>query len=242
MIDKDMKFIFIQAPKTGTTSIARWLAENHHSYGDTNLYRKHVRARDWASVLDPDVFDNAFKFMFVRNPWDRLVSDYHYLFRLAVNPPARLKDRPHTRASNSLFTDHKISNFTDFVNYIIDNIESEVIFPVVYLKKSMFSNYACRYTPSDRRGPVVVDQIGRFESLQSDFDEICEKLEIPCGILPHDNSAITHARRLGLSARKEWQSYYTDDTFSKIAEFYVDDINRFGYEHNLEKRFPTSLS
>ena len=222
MVGRDLKFIFIQAPKTGTSSIQQWLIENDQvdlEYSD--MFQKHIRVNTWERILSPQKFNHAFKFMFVRNPWDRLVSDYHYLNLLASDPSSECSRDAHTIAAKSLFIDYKITDFTDFVNFITDHSEEYHMFPVGYLKINTLTKFATRQ-PYGNNGKVIVDHIGRFENLQSDFDEICEKLDIPGSTLPHINST---------KRQKDWRSYYTDDTFLKVAEFYIDDIVRFGYEH-----------
>jgi len=223
MVGRNLKFIFIQAPKTGTSSIEQWLIENDQvdlEYSD--MLVKHIRVNTWECLLSQKKFDDAFKFMFVRNPWDRLVSDYHYLNLLASDPSEACRLDAHTIAAKSLFIDYKITDFTDFVNFITDHSEEYNMFPVGYLKINTLTKFATRQPWSrGNNGKVIVDYIGRFENLQSDFDEICEKLDIPSGTLPHINST---------KRQKDWRSYYTDDTFLKVAEFYLDDIVRFGYE------------
>ena len=67
MIDHKHKFIFIHINKCGGTSIDEHFTEN---FKDT---QKHLSTK-----LNPNEFDNYFKFTFVRNPWDRVVSFYHY--------------------------------------------------------------------------------------------------------------------------------------------------------------------
>lgn len=39
---------------------------------------QHLTLRDLKKVLSPDIMNQYFKFAFVRNPWDRMVSYYHF--------------------------------------------------------------------------------------------------------------------------------------------------------------------
>jgi hypothetical protein len=72
MIISDVnKFIFIHIPKTGGTSISSSLI----NYGDSHPW-KHQLARKFSNKK----YQDYFKFSFVRNPWERLVSMYHYKF------------------------------------------------------------------------------------------------------------------------------------------------------------------
>ena len=69
MINHQHKFLFIHIPRTGGTSI-----ELQFDYiGGED---KHWNLNDWKKTLDPDIFENYFKFSFVRNPWDAMISKY----------------------------------------------------------------------------------------------------------------------------------------------------------------------
>jgi chondroitin 4-sulfotransferase 11 len=69
MINQDHKFIFIHIPRTGGTSI-----EKNFSYIGDEI--KHWNLRDYKNYLNEREFNEYFKFTFVRNPWDIVVSKY----------------------------------------------------------------------------------------------------------------------------------------------------------------------
>ena len=68
MINNKHKFLFIHVPRTGGSSI-----ESQFNYKEK---RKHWTLSDWKNMLDPDIFEGYFKFSFVRNPWDAIISKY----------------------------------------------------------------------------------------------------------------------------------------------------------------------
>jgi hypothetical protein len=61
-------WIFVHVQKTGGNSVRTALG------GDIFDARKHFMARDLREIYGEAVWDSCFKFSFVRNPWDRLVS------------------------------------------------------------------------------------------------------------------------------------------------------------------------
>lgn len=74
MISHKHKFLFIQIPKTATSSIHDVLAQ-HMEYDYAKISR-HAKYSE-ASEFYPEC-KNYFKFCFVRNPWDRLLSFYFF--------------------------------------------------------------------------------------------------------------------------------------------------------------------
>ena len=71
MINHQHKFLFIHVPRTGGTSI-----EAQFQYNEAKEKNKHWNLNDWKNQLNGEDFDSYFKFTFVRNPWDILISKY----------------------------------------------------------------------------------------------------------------------------------------------------------------------
>ena len=86
IVSNKYRFIFIHIPKTGGTSIAEpdyeggngalagYLGEQDYAQAG------HIRAVGLKQRIGAS-WDQYFKFAFVRNPWDRLVSLYHYFLQ-----------------------------------------------------------------------------------------------------------------------------------------------------------------
>lgn len=74
MISHSHKFLFIQIPKTATSSIhgslARYMKYDYSKIGRHSKYSEAARFYPESK--------NYFKFAFVRNPWDRLLSFYFF--------------------------------------------------------------------------------------------------------------------------------------------------------------------
>ena len=70
MVNHESKVLFIHVIKTGGISIATAL----------NMKEKqnHSTARKIKKRVGEDVWNDYFKFTFVRNPFDKIVSQYHY--------------------------------------------------------------------------------------------------------------------------------------------------------------------
>jgi len=89
MISYKHKCIFVHIPKSGGSSINHQFlpikVERKHLIGNYKSRfqpiewgLQHLRASYILGEVGYDIFSKFFKFSFVRNPWDKLVSQYIY--------------------------------------------------------------------------------------------------------------------------------------------------------------------
>lgn len=182
MIIHKHKIIFIHIPKTAGSSIEKFfgLSKISHKWNQSNrLYLKgwdpvhkvhlqHARAKDLLDnkLILKDVWDEYFKFAFVRNPWDRAHSDYIWM----------QKDRK----VEGPFEDYILKRgvFEKHLT-ILDNMHTR--------GDHVFPQYEFVY---DEQGNCLVDFIGKFENLEADFAEVCKRAGIEKGELPHEKKSV----------------------------------------------------
>ncbi len=78
----------------------------------------------------------------------------------------------------------------------------------------------------DETGTLVTDVLLRFETLQRDYDDLCERIGKPRATLP----------RLSVSGREGYRQFYDDRTRELVAVRYARDVELFGYA--FEERQP----
>lgn len=108
ILSRGRKYLFIHIPKTGGTSMALVLEaralKDDLMLGDTpkarrrrhrlrdvetkGLLWKHSTLADLDGLVSAEELDTLFCFTMVRNPWDRLVSYYHWLLGQNFDHPA----------------------------------------------------------------------------------------------------------------------------------------------------------
>lgn len=70
----------------------------------------------------------------------------------------------------------------------------------------------------DDEGKRIVDYVGRIETVQHDFREICNRIGVDVS-LPHKNK----------SQHRDYREYYDDETRELVAKHFASDIDAFGY-------------
>ena len=189
------KFISISIPKTGSTSIRysldKFADQKSVSNGNDTFYHHSTYSRLQERL---DYIDDYFVFAFVRNPWDRLASQWNYM--------------------NSYAQSGSDLNYKKYCNKMLESIDSFSQF----LKSKQTIGQCINWV--QHQNSVAVNYVGKMETIQYDFDIICDKLNLPRQVLPHHNK----------TNKKHYTEYYDDETLEIVAQKYAKDIEYFGYE------------
>ncbi len=198
----EKKYAFVHIQKTGGISVSSILGEIQGSI-NTNQH-------DFISNLNHP--ENYFKFSFVRNPFDRLLSWYN----MGV-----LNNKNHkiTGYTND-FWKYLLENSNDFSSFLrcTDIVLEKCDHLIEPYNKSISFNQLDYI--SDIKGAVAVDFIGRFENIQDDFGEITKMLNINNKKLPLLNS-FPHS---------DYRSYYNSKDVDYVSLLYKRDIEYFNYK------------
>ncbi len=163
---------------------------------------KHLFARDIkTSINNRKIWETYFKFAFVRNPWDRLVSWYSMI---------------RERGPKNAFWKYALENSSDFESFVRNC--NRTIYESPFEVKNFFFNQF-DYISGDRN-EVIVDYIGRFENFTEDVQRIFRSISCP---LPKPLPKINQ------STHPNYRRYYTDETRKLVTERYYMDIGFFGY-------------
>ena len=177
----------------------------------------HLRAEEYVryKYLPQEMYDEYFKFAFVRNPWSRMVSFYKI-----------------SRYSHRL-------EFKQFLTGVFKN--------KFWYEKRWFMGPQTDFIYSGDDS-LLVDFVGRFEQLQNDFNQVCDRIGLPHTEIPHVNLAentkpnpsrepkklakylLYLATKRKIPTFKRYQDYYDRESKELVAELYNRDIELLGYD------------
>jgi hypothetical protein len=200
MNDANPSWIFVHVQKTGGNSVRTALG------GDIFDPRKHWTARELREVYGDAAWASSFKFSFVRNPWDRLVSWWAMI--------ENSRDYVDLDQPPNAFFGHVLNKSRNFQEFLL-RCDGEIV--ETDGRKNIFRNQMDYLV--DDSGAIIVDFIGRFEHLQEGFDEICGRL----------GRASVELERSNGSEHAPYTQYYTPAAIELVARHYVRDIEHFGY-------------
>jgi len=152
---ENMDFVFIHINKTGGTSVISIIGKS---------FRKHLTVKDVIKYVGQKKWDNVYKFAVIRNPWDRVVSQYKF----------------RTKTNKSNMEENPIS-FKEWVTKVFKEND-----PYYFGKRPQM------YIPQvdwlkNKDGKIDIDKIIRFENLNQEFKIVADHLGIN-NTLPHLNA------------------------------------------------------
>jgi hypothetical protein len=192
MISHKYKLIFVHINKTGGTSIETLFGGIPFNDQVTALEIQNQHGALW---------DQYFKFSIVRNPWDRMVSEYYFRKTSHIINPPKWRCPKHLRIPSN-------EPFKKWVLEDHDKPQSE------YIRFRSQINWLL-----NSEGNLMVDFIGRFEKLARDVGKVCKTIGANL-ILPHYN--YTH--------HLHYTHYYDQETKEIVAERHKEDIDLFKYQ------------
>ena len=211
---RGIKTSFVHIPKTAGSGIANRLWTANQAFDETPLeIDKHESILSIQGYLDKQSFGTYFKFAIVRNPYDKLVSWYHYYRDFWGNG----------KSENPPCNPEHIAEFLkwDFDEYVA-NIKR-------YHKWDCHTEIACphhmiaeQYKYIIGHGNLVlIDDLGRVEFLEEDWKRISERIGLEYNPLDRTNT----------SDHKPWPNYYKNETTARrVLGLYKKDFEYFDYD------------
>lgn len=190
MISHDKKIILITPPKTGGTSIL-------HELLQYSLVYEKFRQKNGGFDYYESLTDKQLKIRAKHKPLHDYKDyvDTYKLYGVVRNPYSRIVSWWKFRAPKKPF---KLWLNT---------------FGKIPFQRMTYKDY---FQSSARH----VDNIIHTESLQTDFDNLCDDIDIPRKKLPHKNK----------TRHIHYTEYYDEDTRQIVEEMFEDDIKYFKYK------------
>lgn len=213
MINHKHKFIFLHIPKTGGMSIGRAL---NRACGIEETYEGFEIHYD---NLTKDILKDYFVFTFVRNPWDRLTSEYRFNKDVSkvftFDSFLENTDKCYEEIYNTKIGKNNIEelNFDDRVKQ-----HGELIHTLSQsdFLKGKYSHYIDTLP--------YIDFVGRFENFKKDFKYVLEKLDLKANL--------THSNKTNFS-NKHYSWYFKNNISNKQI---TEDAKLFNYTFEREDK------
>ncbi len=207
IISDQRRFIFIHNYKVAGNSIARALAPfSNNPRRKCNSFEKLMKKLGFLPLHYPLPYDWHATAKDLKASMKNRFNEF-YSFGFVRNPwdyqvslyTFMLKNEKHPQHQ-------RIKSFSTFDHYIDWRIHEDL-----HLQKAFFC---------DEDDNVIVNYVGKFESLKNDFNKVCQDLNIDAE-LDHRNKSRTNA---------EFKHYYTQKSLDMVAQAFKKDIELFNYK------------
>lgn len=176
--------IFVHIPKAAGVSVTESLFSSHGA--------SHVPLYLYLALYGSRRFDRMFKFTFVRHPLDRLISAFQFL-----------KAGGMTHTDRDWAAEH-LAPYETVEAFICEGLMQPHIRTWVHFFPQVY------YLRDPRTGRVGIDYLGRFETLNKDFDHIARRLGVSAQ-LKHVNKTSRREVTVSAEAKQVIEAVYKDD-------------------------------
>lgn len=158
--------------------------------------------------LNDDKWKDYFKFCFVRNPYERVVSGYEYVISKAMQKAEFFKSKRSSLQITPLtfeqFLNQNKTSFNDF-NYI-----------------HVFRNQTFQII--DENNNIFVDYIAKYENIEDEFRYILKKIGFTNDEIEHETEP------LNVTKHEHFKYYYENNNILNIINnLYNEDFDNFNY-------------
>jgi len=166
-----------------------------------------------SGILTKEDFKNSFSFTFVRNPFDRVVSQY--LYRLRIFEPAT-ENPPWPQHPDG--TPHAFPTFDQFVATVdrIAQQAKEGRFPL----HSIMGNHLLGQHEYVQYSDITIKNVFRYENFQEDIKKVMDILNL--------KSKVGHFKKS--NRNKDYRVYYSPASRNLMEFMYAEDLKLFGYK------------
>jgi|WetSurSiteA1Bulk_404760.scaffolds.fasta_scaffold00439_14 hypothetical protein len=196
------KGLFIHIPKTAGTSIGKL------EFVEINKRRPHISSLNMLKAIGLQEWENRFTFSFVRNPFDRMASTYHYFINM--------KSGHEWYVGKNIGISELLKKYPTFQEFCLDFKRLKLAKDRHFLPQW---NWVC-----DESRNVLVKFVGRYETLERDVNTAAGMVGYRNKILlPHENRSV----------HEDYRNYYNKQCIEVVLNLYSFDFSIFGYSKNL---------
>jgi len=196
-VDTSNQIVFIHVPKTAGSSILKQIFNLQHN--------GHYRPTHYLSK-DKRLYESSKKVAVVRNPWDRIVSGFHYLKQGVGKGKYARK-----------FVHDYLKDIPDFQAFVL-RMMSDDKFLADVMQWDHFRPQWDFITLDDK---YCIDLLGRYEDLEQFTEQFCKLIDEPYKKL----------KRINSSNRDDYRSYYTNEMMEFVYQIYRKEIDFLGYDY-----------
>lgn len=198
--------IFVHVPKAAGNSVSKALFDERTG-GHTTLYVYRL-------AFSRTEFRRMFKFTFVRNPWDRCHSAYHFLMAGGLNEWDRAN------------AEQYLARYKTFEHFVLRGLGTPSIMKLIHFLP--ITNFI-----EVRPGIMPLDFIGYFEQFDADLNRVASHIGCDAMKPTWENRTVTKPL--------EYIESYSSAMREKVAAVYDRDISLLGYSFDGVRPHPLNL-